>query len=102
MWRFILFEGIYGFLVGFLCAQMVHAIRSRDRIGWSPLIDYRPKGRFVWLESRPAKLVVLVVSIGLVAVGWYKHHANDWSGGVFLLATALTYWLCIKRRAIRF
>jgi hypothetical protein len=102
MWRVIFFLGMYGFLVGFICAQIVHAIRSHARIGWTSSIDFRPKKPFVWLEGGVAKSVLAVVGIGLIAFGWYKGEARAWGGGVFILATALTYWFCIKRRAVRF
>jgi len=88
--------------VGFLSAQMVHLIRSHARIGWSSSIDFRPKKPFVWLEGGVAKSVLAVVGIGLIAFGLYRGEARAWGGGVFILATALTYWFCIKRRAVRF
>src|SRR5208282_4488989 len=98
MRRFLFFVGLYGFLIGFFCAQGVHSIRSRDQFNWSPSIGIRPKRRFAWLEGRIAKGTLLAVGVGLLAFGWYRQVARDCGIGVFLLATTLTYWLCIKRR----
>jgi len=102
MWRVIFFIGMYGFLVGFICAQIVHRIRNHGSVGWSSEILFRPRKAFVWLESGVTKVLLAVLGIGSIVIGWCRGDPRFWGGGTFLLATALTYWFCIKRRAVSF